>query len=143
MFNPLSIALLDDKDFSNEMNQKRNELDKKYKCHLADYLYSDHGGIDITQNCYLPPESNDFELPSIGEVQKVVDHLLSIGYSKQNISKFLGIQMNGNRTLNYWLSENSPRNINKSNWILLCQLAGLQFVTALPNLNNKRKERFE
>jgi hypothetical protein len=134
MFKPLSIELLDDEIFSDEIHNRRNELDKKYKAHLSDYLYSDHGGIDITLNCYLPPESDDFELPPVCEVKKVVEHLLSLGYSKQKISKFLGIQTDGNRTLNYWLSENSTRNINKSNWILLCQLSGLQFVTALPIL---------
>ncbi|ARR51938.1 hypothetical protein [Photobacterium damselae] len=143
MFEPLSIVLLDDKTFAFELSSKRKKLDANYKYHLACMLYSSHGDIDISQNCYLSPIDPNFELPSKQELNKVVNHILSIGYSKQEISNYLGVQAERNRTLNYWLSESSAKSINKSNWILLCQLAGLQLVTALPNLNNKRKVRFE
>ena len=132
MFEPLQLSVIEEKGLARELVEQSEKLDSDFSSHKHSMIYCDHGKINTKLNCYLSPTNPAFVLPSKEQLRLVVDHILSLNYSKQEISRFLGISSDGNRTLNYWLSDNDKKQINKSNWVLLTQLAGLTLVTALP-----------
>ncbi|MFA0159235.1 hypothetical protein [Vibrio sp. 10N.261.46.A3] len=99
--------------------------------HIMFKVFGKANGIDKELPCFLQPQDPNFELPSKEVLNEVVNLILKRGYTKADIGAFLGMSSERNRTLNYWLKETSEKQISKSHWLCLSQLAGLTFITML------------
>lgn len=116
------------------INKNKEILIINAEKHINHKLSLSEDIVDLSEPCFLPAWHRCFELPSIDTLQKVIDLLVEQGHTKTTISKCLGIRYkNANQTLLRWLDPANDQAINKSNWILLCSLAGLVLPTMSPN----------
>ncbi|KJG00101.1 hypothetical protein [Photobacterium angustum] len=132
MFKPLQLSEIEERNLSRELVERSEKLDRDFSLHKHTMIYCSHGEIDTAEPCYLSPTRRDFELPSKEQLRLVTDHIQSLGYSMSDISRLIGARP---LSLSHWLSDNQDKQINKSNWVLLTQLAGLTYVAPLANLN--------
>lgn len=129
-----SIEKLDDPVFSDLFEKRKKNLEDAAHRHVRHVLICNHKGIDLSLPCFLQPDDPAFAMPDKVIVAKTIELLLELNpdWTKDNISKMLGISTTGsNRLINYWLKADNGRDINKSNWVVLATKAGLmQLVVA-------------
>ncbi len=130
------VDYLTDKDYQDKTVEKIERNKEIANRHILHMEFGKFGGLSKDQKCLLQPTDPNFELPSKEIVKIVVDLLISRGMTKNQISEAVGVSVTGsNRLLNYWINPESDRTINKSNWIVMAQLAGLMLVTMVDNEN--------
>ncbi|EGU30963.1 hypothetical protein VII00023_20502 [Vibrio ichthyoenteri ATCC 700023] len=129
-----SIEKLDDPVFSDLFEKRKKDLEESALRHVRHILICNHKGIDLSLPCFLQPDDPAFVMPDKIIVAKTIELLLELNpdWTKDNISKMLGISTTGsNRLINYWIKSDNGRDINKSNWVVLATKAGLmQLVVA-------------
>lgn len=129
----MSVEQLDSGDFLESTTAKRNALEERAAIHISNMVYVDYDGIDKSHPSFLPPHHPDFELPSKELTAKVVEIISKEGYGREELASLLGVT---SRALRNWISldeKQANNTINKSNWFLLTQLAGLTLVTMRPH----------
>lgn len=99
------------------------------------------GENPIEQNdpCLLLITDENYIPPTTVQLQSVVDLLMSRGLKKTHISKNLGINPDGSRSLNYWLNPDKDRPIPYASWRLLLAISGLSATTILLNEDVKQR----
>lgn len=127
----VSIAQLTDHYYQERMVKFIEKSKTEANSHIMFKVFGKANGIDKELPCFLQPQDPNFELPSKEVLNEVVNLILKRGYTKADICAFLGMSSERNRTLNYWLKETSEKQISKSHWFCLSQLAGLTFITML------------
>ncbi len=131
-----SLEMLDLQDFYQNFEREKKRLEDQTRLQIANRLICKHDGLDLSAPWFKPYDDPDFELPPKQAVRTVIKLVLARGYNKTQISDCLGVSKTGsNRVINYWLSEDSDRHVNKSNWILLTIMAGIAIPDQLAYLS--------